>query len=438
MIAKMHRRRFLGQAARLAAVAAPLVIPAAALGRAGRIPPSERIVVGSLGVGTMGFNDMNALMALPEAQVVAVCDVKRAMRERAKKAVDAHYKNSDCAVYNDFREFLDRDDLDAVSIATLDCWHVLHALAAVRAGKDVYVEKPLGMSIREIQVLREAVHRHGRVFQFGTQQRSSQEFRRACEIARNGRLGKVHTIKVGVHAGAAERSGLKTYVPEPVPEGLDYDLWLGPAPWKPYTAARLTYPQWFHISDYSLGYVAGWGIHHIDIAQWGNGAELTGPVEVQGSAVFPDDDALCDNPLSWNTRMKYANGVDLIFTGDGPGFTGVRAGVTFEGTDGWVWVNRGAIEAHPKSLLQEQFGPDEVRLPVSTNHQANFLECIRSRQKTICNIDVAVRSDTVCQLASCAFHLGRKLRWDPENERFLDDPDANRRLTHPMRAPWHL
>jgi predicted dehydrogenase len=434
----MHRRRFLGQSAAALSAAVPWFVPGSALGRAGLVPPSERIVVGAIGVGTMGFGDMNALMSFPDTRVVAVCDVKRAARDRAKKAVDAHYQNADCAVYNDFRDLLARPDIDAVSIATLDSWHVLHALAAVRAGKDVYVEKPLGMSIHEILVLRDAVHRYGRVFQFGTQQRSSREFRLACEIVRNGRLGKLHTIKVGVHAGAAERFGRKTYSPEPVPDGLDYEMWLGPAPWAPYTTARLTYPHWFHISDYSLGYVSGWGIHHIDIAQWGAGTELTGPVEVEGSAQFPDDDALCDNPLSWNTRMKYANGVELVFTGDGPGFTGVRHGITFEGTDGWVWVNRGAIDAKPKSLLQEPFGPSDLRLPVSNSHQGDFLRCVRSREKTISNIDVAVRSDTVCQLAWCAFQLGRKLRWDPEKESFVGDPDANRRLTRPLRPPWRL
>jgi predicted dehydrogenase len=438
MSATLNRRQFLGRSARVASVAVPMIIPASALGRAGTIAPSERVVVGSIGVGTMGFADMNALMGIPEVQVVAACDVKSTMRERAKQAVDAHYGNKDCAVYNDFRELLAREDIDAVCIATLDSWHVVHAMAAVRAGKDLYVEKPLGMSIQEIKVLRDAVHRYGRIFQFGTQQRSSAEFRQACEIARNGRLGKVHTVKVGVHAGAAERSGLRTYAAESVPDWLDYDLWLGPAPWAPYTTARLVYPHWFHISDYSLGYVSGWGIHHIDIAQWGNGTELTGPVEVEGSATSPYDDALCDNPLSWDTRMKYANGVDLIFTGAGPGFTGVRHGITFEGTDGWVWVNRGAIDAEPKSLLKDPFGPDDIRLPVSNSHQGNFIECVRSRQQPISNIDVAVRSDTVCQLAWCAFQLQRKLRWDPEEEVFVDDPDANHRLTHPLRTPWRL
>ena len=438
MTAKLSRRQFLERAATAVSAAVPLIIPASALGRADRVAPSERIGIGSIGVGTMGFADMNALMSVSQTQVVAICDVKSTMRDRAKQAVDARYGNADCAAYNDFRELLARPDIDAVSIATLDSWHVVHALAAVRAGKDVYVEKPLGMSIHEIKVLRDAVHRYGRVFQFGTQQRSSPEFRHACEIARNGRLGKLHTIKVGVHAGAAERSGQRTYSPEPVPDWLDYDLWLGPAPWAPYTTARLVYPHWFHISDYSLGYVSGWGIHHIDIAQWGGGTELTGPVEIVGSARFPYDDALCDNPLSWDTRMKYANGVDLIFTGDGPGFTGVRHGITFEGTDGWVWVNRGAIDAGPKSLLKEQFGPDEIRLPVSTFHQGNFFQCVRTREKTICNIDVAVRSDTVCQLAWAAFRLQRKLRWDPEKETFLNDSDANQRLIRPLRAPWHL
>ncbi len=438
MPVKTNRRQFLDRAARAASVIVPAMIPASALGRAGRVAPSERVVMGSIGVGNMGFGDMKAFMGIPEVQFVAACDVKRTMRDRAKQAVDTHYGNKDCAVYNDFRELLAREDIDAVGIATLDSWHVVHALAAVRAGKDLYVEKPLGMSINQIKVLRDAVHRYGRVFQFGTQQRSSAEFRQACEIARNGRLGKLHTIKVGVHAGAAERSGLKTYAPEPVPDWLDYDLWLGPAPWSPYTTARLVYPHWFHMSDYSLGYVSGWGIHHIDIAQWGGGTQRTGPVEVEGSATFPYDDALCDNPISWDTRMKYANGVKLIFTGDGPGFTGVRHGITVEGPDGWVWVTRGAIEAGPKSLLDDPFGPDDIRLPVSNFHQGNFVECVRSRKETISNIDVAVRSDTVCQLAWCAFQLGRKLTWNPDDEVFVNDPDANHRLTRPLRAPWHL
>lgn len=436
----MNRRQFLKRTSCATAITLgiPHIVPSSVFGQAERPAPGNRVVMGFIGVGTMGFGDMNAFMRVPEVQVVAVCDVKKEMRDRAKEAVDAHYGNTDCAAYNDFRELLAREDIDAVCIATLDTWHVLHALAAVRSGKDVYLEKPLGMSINEIKALRDAVHKHERVFQFGTQQRSSEEFRLACELARNGRLGKVHTIKVGVHSGAGERGGLRADPPEPVPEGFDYEMWLGPAPSTPYTTARLTYPHWFHISDYSLGYVSGWGIHHIDIAQWGNGTELTGPVEIEGSAMFPADDVLCDNPLSWDVRMKYADGVDLLFTGDGPDFTGVRQGVTFEGSDGWVWVNRSAFESEPKSLIDEKFGPEEIHLPVSTFHQQNFIEGVLGRGDTISNIDVAVRSDTICQLAWCAFQTQRKLRWDPVKETFVNNTGLERLLDRPLRSPWHL
>jgi hypothetical protein len=316
------------------------------------------------------------------------------------------------------------------------------------------------MSIDEIKMLREEVNRYGRVFQFGTQQRSAQEFRFACELVRNGRIGKLQTIKVGVHSGAGsntgpkairavegvarterdvtdERTGLERVEPEPVPEWLNYEMWLGPAPSSPYSTARLTYPHWFHISDYSLGYVSGWGVHHIDIAQWGNGTDLTGPTEVTGTAVWPHDDALCDNPTSWDVRYEYANGVKVHFTGSGPGFEGVRHGITFEGSDGWVFVNRGVIDAEPQSLLQSKIGPNELHLMASDLHEKNFIEGVKSRGRTICPIDVAVRTDTMCQLAWITFKLqDRKLKWDPEKEIFPDDADANRLMKRALRSPW--
>ena len=330
----------------------------------------------------------------------------------------------------------------------------------VRAGKDIYVQKPLGMSIDEIKLLREEVNRQGRVFQFGTQQRSSQEFRFACELVRNGRIGKLQTVKVGVHSGAGihrgpktirpvdgvarhegevadERTGLAKFDPEPVPNWLDYEMWLGPAPSSPYTTARLTYPHWFHISDYSLGYVSGWGVHHIDIAQWGAGTDLTGPIELSGTAVWPHDDCLCDNPTSWDVNYEYANGVKIHYTGSGPGFAGVKHGITFEGPDGWVFVNRGVLETQPKSLMESKIGPNELHLPVSDLHERNFIECVKSRARTICPVEVAVRSDTVCQLAWISFKLQqRKLKWDPEKEIFPNDPDANRLLKRTLRSPW--
>jgi len=445
----MNRRQFVEKAAGVAgaSLAFPYIVPSSALGRGGAVAPSERVTLGFIGVGLMGQNHLRPFIYQPDVQVVAVCDPNRWRREEAQHIVNGEYARQVCAATNDFRELLARRDLDAVCIASLDSWHVLHALAAVRAGKDVYVEKPLGMSIDEIKLLREEANRASRVFQFGTQQRSSKEFRFACELVRNGRIGKLKTIKVGVHSGASagarwpkgpnERSGVAKIEPEPVPEWLDYEMWLGPAPSAPYTTARLTYPHWFHISDYSLGYVSGWGIHHIDIAQWGNGTESTGPLEVSGTAVWPHDEALCDNPTSWDVHYEYANGVRLHYTGAGPEFEGVKQGITFEGPDGWVFVNRGVLETEPKSLMQSPIGPNELHLPVSDLHERNFIDCVKSRARTICPVDVAVRSDTVCQLAWITFKLqNRKLKWDPEKEIFPSDPDANRLMKRRLRSPW--
>jgi predicted dehydrogenase len=462
---KADRRQFLSRAAGFAgaSLAFPHIVPSTALGRGGAVAPSERVTLAFIGVGNMGQNHFRPFIYQPDVQVVAVCDPNRWRREQAQHLVNGEYNKQVCAAYNDFRELVARPDIDAVCIASLDSWHVLHALAAVRAGKDLYVEKPLGMSIEEIKLLREEVNRRGRVFQFGTQQRSSQPwpmFRFACELVRNGRIGKLLTIEVGVHSGAGtgrgakiirpvqgvarterdvtdERSGLAKIETEPVPGWLDYEMWLGPAPSASYTTARLTYPHWFHISDYSLGYVSAWGIHHIDIAQWGNGTELTGPVEVSGTALWPHNDALCDNPTSWDVNYEYANGVKLHFTGSGPDFEGVRHGVTFQGTDGWVYVNRGALETEPKSLLETKIGPNELHLPVSDLQEKNFIECVKSRAHTICPIEVAVRSDTVCQLAWIAFKSGqRKLKWDPEKEVFPDNPAANQLMQRALRSPW--
>jgi len=459
---KTGRRQFLKRAVGVAgaSVAFPHIVPSSALGLNGAVAPSNRVTVGFIGVGNMGQNHLRPFIYQSDVQVLAVCDPNRWRREQAQHIVNGEYAKQVCTAYVDFRELVARRDLDAICIASLDSWHVLHALAAVRAGKDVYVQKPLGMSIDEIKLLRDEANRYSRVFQFGTQQRSSKEFRFACELVRNGRIGKLQTIKVGVHSGAGtgtgpkvarpvdalarrerevtdERSGLAKIEPEPVPVWLDYDLWLGPAPSAPYTTARLTYPHWFHISDYSLGYVSGWGVHHIDIAQWGNGTDSTGPVEVSGTAVWPHDDALCDNPTSWDVHYEYANGVKMHYTGSGPGFEGVRHGITFEGPDGWVFVNRGVLETEPKSLLESKIGPNELQLPVSELHEKNFIECVKSRARTICPVDVAVRSDTVCQLAWITFKLpNRELQWDPEREIFPHDPDANRLMKRTLRSPW--
>ena len=429
--ANVTRRGFLKSAAAVGAVAGlPAVVPSSVFGAQA---PSERIAVGFIGVGGRGSGLLGAFMRLPEARVLAVCDVKKAQRDRARSRVDKQYGGS-CGTYNDFRELCARAAIDAVVSATTDHWHVLSALEAVRSGKDVYVEKPLGMSVEQGQVLRDAVHRYGRVFQFGTQERSNRNTRFACEMALSQRVGKIHTITVASRFSKVSPN----YPTQPIPDGLDYDLWLGAAPWAPYSGSRVSnHGGWFHIRDYALGFIAGCGIHTVDMAQWGNGTDLTGPVEVEGIGEFPSD-GLCDCATGWDMKLKYANGVTMHFTDGKRNPLGVR----FQGPDGWVFVKEGHlggnIDASDKSLLRKPIEPGEVNLPISTHHQRNFLDCVKTRARTIAPIDVAVRSDALVQLSDIAMRLGRKLKWDPGKEQFIDDEYANRLLKRPMRPPWRL
>jgi len=430
------RRAFLQRATCVSAsLAVPYIVPPAALGLAGTIAPSNRITLGCIGTGGMGTYDMTLFLQLPEVQLVALCDPKQPARERALQTATAAGAGEGIDLYGDFRELVARADIDVVSIASTDHWHVLHALAAVRAGKDIYVEKPLGLSIQQIRTLRDEVHRYGRLFQFGTQQRSMPQFHQACELVLNGRIGQVHTIRVSAPPGFAERTNEPGYPIVQPPPDTDYDMWLGPAPWAPYTPKRIVSPHWFHISSYALGYIAGWGVHHVDIAQWGNGTQLTGPVEIEGSGLFPTSDGLCDTALNWDVDMTYANGVRLSFTSDGGKN---RHGIRFEGSAGWIHVDRSQITAEPASVLQERIGPDEIHLPVSRHHQANLIEAVKTRRPTICPIDVAVRSDTLCHLGDIAMRLGRKLQWDPAKEEFVNDAQANAMTKRAMRSPWHL
>ena len=449
------RREFLqaGAAFGAAVAAFPYIVPARVVGAGGSIPPSEKIVMGCIGVGSMGGGHLRSLAAQDDVRMVAVCDLRRKFRERARQRVDERYGDSGCATYNDFRELLARPDIDAVCIATPDHWHALIALEAAKNRKDMYLEKPVDVHMAAAKALREAVNRYGVVFQFGTQQRSSQEFRFGCELVRNGRIGKLHTIVVGSLPGAELAN--QPIQPEPDPNEFDYDMWLGPAPWAPYTFERAASRAegspgyWMHIHDYCLGCLSGaWGIHHVDIAQWGNNSDDTGPVEIEGTGVLPQD-GLCDTALTWRVEHAYANGVKMIHMDsrhteqEFPQFvTPVLqyrgCGILFLGTDGWVIVSRGGIDAQPKSLLQTTFDSSEPRLPVSNNHERNFLECVKSRRPPISSIESAVRSDTICHLDDIAIRLGRKLHWDPKAEQFLNDDQANRLLTRPLRSPWRL
>jgi predicted dehydrogenase len=428
---RISRRGFLNRAIGTAVgtLGFPYLVTSSALGKEGGVAAGDRIVMGVIGVGGRGRAVMQSFLELSGAQVVAVCDVNKERRQLAKRMVDEKYNQRGCKTYYDFSELLSRADIDAVLIASPVFWHVIMATEAAKQGKDMYMEKPVGLSFAEAKVLRQTIHRYGCVFQFGTQQRSDRNFRFACELARNGRIGRVHTIRVGVPGGDFNEK----FPQKSVPQGLDYQAWLGPAQWSPFTEAILN--GWTHerISLYSLGFISAWGVHHLDIAQWGNGTELAGPTEVEGTAVFPDEGVL-DCAKNWEVNLRYPNDVTIHFTDN----TKNRQGVRFEGEKGWVHVNRQGISTSPESLLKETMGLDEIHLPVSDNHSKNLLDCIRTRQQTVAPVDVAVRSDTLCQLSDIAVRLGRKLKWNPGKEEFINDEQATRMLTRSMRSPWRL
>jgi predicted dehydrogenase len=420
-------------------ILAPAIVPSSVLGADS---PSERITVGCIGVGRMGLDDLKEVLGFKQVQVVAVCDVDSRRAKHAQQLVEKQYGSQavpggykGCAVYRDFRELVARGDIDAVMIVTPDHWHAIPAIEAAKAGKDIFLQKPLTLTMAEGRVLSDTVRRYGRVFQVGSQQRSDTQFRFACELVRNGRIGRLHTVKVGFGTDP----GTTVQPAMPVPEWLDYDMWLGPAPWAPYTEQRVhpregyDRPGWLRVRDYGAGMITGWGSHHNDIAQWGMGTELTGPVQIEAQAEFPKD-GLWDVHGDFRIEYTYANGVKVICADEKKN----KSGVVFEGSDGWVHVTRGRLDAEPKSLLTSTIGPDEIHLYKSNNHKANFFECVRSRAETIAPVEVAHRSCTMCLLGDIAMTLGRKLKWDPDKERFTNDDEANRMLSNPMRSPWHL
>jgi len=424
---RITRRQFLGRTATAALF--PAIIPGSALGLNGAVAPSNRIGVGFIGVGGKGMHGLGNFLGCKDAQLLAVCDVNADARANALQATKLSPENG----YNDFRELLARKDIDAVQVATPDHWHVLPSIAAAQAGKHVYCEKPLSNTIVEGRALVKAITQHGVVFQHGTQLRSLRDVRFACELVRNGRIGALKEIIIGSPPGQATGD----HPEEPVPPGLDYDLWLGPAPLAPYTPWRVGracgLPGWYFISDYSKsGWVAGFAVHDVDIAHWGMDTELTGPVEVEGQGVFPTS-GLFDTVMTYRLEYKYANGVRLIITTTDQNPHGVR----FVGEKGWIFTRSG-IDAEPKSLLNETLGPDDIHLYESQLHEQNFLDCIRSGAQTLTPAEVAHRSTTVGLLGGIALKLKRKLRWNPDKECFVDDPEADSLLACAMRTPWHL
>jgi len=420
----LTRRAFLRSAA--AAAAAPSLIPASALGRAGRLAPSERITVGFIGVGNMGSAHLGTFLGHPELQILAVCDVDAVKRAAAHDRIEAFYAAEresglyqGCAEYSEFEHLLPREDIDAVLIAAPDHWHAILAIAACRAGKDVYCEKPLSLTIREAGEMVRAARRYGRVFQTGSQQRSSPEFRLACELVRSGRIGKLETVHVGVGGPSQE-----AYLPEePVRPGLDWDRWLGPAPWQPYNAERCSGNYsggWRFIRDYSGGMMTDWGAHHFDIAQWGLGMDGRGPVAIHAP----------DGKEYETLTYVYENGVRVLHGG--------ANGVLFTGTEGKIEVNRGYFRAWPEAIAEEPLGPKDVRLPVSPGHVQDWVNCIRTRRRPIADVEIGCSSVTVCHLGNIAYWLGRSLRWDPAERKILGDREASRWLDRPKRSPWRI
>lgn len=436
---RLTRREFLKSSAAVAAGGAaiagfPAIVKASALGRDGAVAASNRIVMAGIGFGMMGFPNMESLLEKPEVQWVAVCDLDDEPLGQARDIVNKKYGNKSCATYKDFRALFARGDLDAVSIAVPDHWHALLSIAAAKAGLDVYGEKPLSHDLREGRAMVNAVTRYGRVWQTGSWQRSVAQFHQAAELVRNGRLGKIHRIEVGLPEGHYDFKG--TFGQEtmgPPPAGFDYDFWLGPAPYAAYCPARV-HMNWRWNLDYGGGQLMDWIGHHLDIAHWGMGWDYTGPVAVEGMGEWPMT-GIYNSPTRYYATATYADGTPVILAG---GHDEIRAGTKWLGERGWIWVNRDGIEAEPASLLGEPIGAGEIHLVRSRDHYRNFIDAVKSRALTIAPIEIAHRSASVGHLACIAIQTGRKIRWDPATEKIIGDPDAERLLGRGYRAPWRL
>ena len=438
------RRRFLKTAA--AGVAAPWVVPGSVFGQTA---PSKRVNVGVIGAGNQSRVDVPQLMRLPDVQVLAVCDVNRGShgyarpehflgREPVRQKINEFYakqkasgKYKGCDAYHDMRELLARADIDAVMLTLPDHWHALAVVMASKAGKDMYCQKPLSLTVNDGQEMIKAVRKHKRILQTGSQYRSQSRVRHFCELVRNGRVGDVKRVISFVSgAGNGPAPGWKEM---PVPDGFDYQTWLGPAPQAPYHKDRCLYRFRFNL-DYSGGQVTNIGAHSNDIVQWALGTDGTGPVEFEDrGSVFPPPGYLYTTATTTNFRARYANGVELICETHKPGF-----GVRVEGSEGWLEYQYAKITSSIESLPDSVIGPNEIHLPVSKNHYRNFIDSVKSREEPIEPVEVGHCTSTICHVGNIAMRLKRKLGWDPAKQQFIDDAEANSMLRRPYREPWTL
>jgi predicted dehydrogenase len=430
---KRSRRSFLKRtiAGAGGALALPHVIPAAVLGAEGRTAPNDRIGMAFIGVGGMGTGNLRAFLGDKRVQAVAVCDVDANHRNRALGIAGLRPD----AGYGDFRKVLSREDVDAVMVATPDHWHALITVAACRAGKDVYCEKPLAASIREGRIVSDVVRKEERVLQCGTWRRSMARVRTACELVRNGYIGELQAIEVGVPGQFQIRGGYTGLEkPTQVPETFDYAMWIGPAPEAPYTPARCHFNfRW--VREYAPGYITDWGAHFLDVAQWGNGTDDTAPVAISATDVRFRETGIYDAPEGFNIQYRYANGVrmTMVSTADSR-----KHGTRFIGSDGWVFSEGNRMEARPVSLLKEKLKDAQQGLYVSTHHQRNFIDCVLSRNETAVTAETAHRVATCCHLGAVSASARREIIFDPKTETFPRDDDAARLAARPMRAPWRL
>lgn len=428
-----HRRRFLASAAASAAMASHFSLQARAFQS-----PSDRLRLGFIGVGKMNSGHLGHFLGQKDCQVLAVCDVDTTRREAAKATVEKRYADATksgtykgCMAAVDYREILARPDIDAVVIATPDHWHAIAAIDAMKAGKDVYCEKPLTLTIHEAKLLIDVARKYNRVFQVGSQQRSSKEFLHAVELVRNGRIGKLKEVYANI-GGPSKPCDLPEEKEEP---GLDWDRWLGPAPKRPYNSVLAPrgvhnhFPNWRNYREYSGGMMTDWGAHHFDIAQWGLGMDESGPVEI-----IPPSDV----SKGKGVRFVYANGVPLIHGEEYEPGKKVN-GVAFIGTEGKIFVNRGYLASEPDGIVKMTLGEGDKRLYNSPGHQRDWIDCIRSRKRPICDVEVGARSVTVCHLGNIAYWTGEKIKWDPQAWKFVDASKAVAGwYDRERRGPWQL
>jgi predicted dehydrogenase len=430
----------------------PSIVPSSVFGKNA---PSNRIQIGQLGCGRIAHEmDMEGVMAHDQARIIAACDLDSRRLAETKPFIEEYYRKKygrsevDVKLYDDYREMLMNPAIDAVVISTPDHWHSQPAMEAALAGKHIYLQKPTSLTIAEGRQLSDTVHRTGVIFQIGSQQRSSEQFRFACELVRNGRIGKIQTIQIGL---PGDPSG-DPEAEMPVPKNLNYNMWLGSTPEVYYTEKRVhpqadySRPGWLRCEQFGAGMITGWGAHHLDIAHWGMGTEYTGPVEIEAKAEFPKS-GLWNVHGNFEVKATYANGVTMFVSGDRPN------GVRFEGSEGWIFVTRGnyqatksdpvsfdanrkSLDASNPKLLTTVIGPDEIHLPKSDNHYGNWFEAIRTNTQPIAPVEVAHRSCSACLLSHIAMKVPQKLQWDPVHEKFTNSKEANKLLTRAQRKPY--